>query len=81
MFHIGTQKRQDIIHGCLTADTYTKKRNSSRCKTNGQKRKECKRWLGYLTLKNKDDKVVYTHEKIYKETSYNDRKFIFLKKK
>ena len=56
---------------------YIRKRNSIRCKTNGQKTKECKRWLGYLTSKNKDDKFVYTHEKNYKEISYNDRKFIF----
>ena len=46
-----------------------------------RKQKECKRWLGYLISKNKDHKIVYAHEKNHKKISYNDRKFIFLKKK
>ena len=40
------------------------------------KQKEHIRMLVYLSSKNKDDNIVYTHETNYNRMPYNDRKFI-----
>ena len=41
-----------------------------------RKQKKHTRMLVYLSSKNKDDNIVYTHETNYNRIPYNDRKFI-----